>query len=471
MSPISRTTLLGFLLALLAPPASYLYTRLSVFGAFRTSLSQASMYTASGTDDPREIFTIPDIAQAEDLAFHEPSGLVVVAGQGEWRSRFKWWPPWAVFDDPSAAKEADGGVWVIDPKSWETTRLVLDGFEGPLVTHGIEVYSSPTDSSSLYIYVINHPPLLSSDKYPLPIADSRIEIFHLNLASSPLTATHLRSVKHPLITTPNDLVALGPGDLLVTNDHVNRQGWRRRLEDILTFSWISKTTIVRVRVDLDLDLHLDKVTGGGVQAEVVLSGLHNANGLHRGPNDTILLCDASGGVFTLLSQSFSQDTDTVALTAIDSTAMPTTLDNPTYFTTLHPSGGGEETVYVLAGLSNAIKLDEHAVDPEARVPSGVRFVRRKEGGEWEKKLILEDDGNWVSGASVAMILPIQESGSVGGRDTSYLEQRQDEGQIVFDESKPGSDKQGVGKPKDGWLLMTGPWSRGIGVIKVDLGGW
>ncbi|WWD22904.1 hypothetical protein CI109_107399 [Kwoniella shandongensis] len=437
-----RTTLFVALAALLIPPGWYMHHRLSLFGAFRQSFQTASSFVSSNSDD---IFRIEGIFQAEDLAYHESSGLVIVAGQGGWESRFRWWPAWAVFEDPSKAKDADGGLWVIDPKTWETTRLVLDGFDVPFVTHGLDIHFEPSNLSSIYIYVVNHPPLLDPNTHePLPISDSRVEIFHLDLSSSPLTATHLRSVKHPLVQTPNDVVALSRDEFLVTNDHENRQGLKRSLEDFLTFSPNSKTTIVRVRVDLD------DCNGGDVRAEVVLDGLHNANGLHRGPDGTILHCDASGAVFTIfsLTRSTADKDDTIKLTQLDSLAMPNTLDNPTYYV-----NSDSTPTYVLAGLLKGIKLDEYSRDPESKIPTGVWAVKKDQDGQWVKKHLVEDDGEWVSGASVGMIIPIEQKEDI----------REAGAQVVFE----GGDIK-EGRNKQGWLLVTGPYSRGIGVIKVDL---
>jgi len=97
------------LVALLAPiyPAYYLYDRLSFFGAFRGSLNTVSTYS-------NEYFTLP-IPQSEDIVLHSPSGLILAIGQGNIESRAGWFPGWANFDRPGGAKDADGGIWIIDP--------------------------------------------------------------------------------------------------------------------------------------------------------------------------------------------------------------------------------------------------------------------------------------------------------------------------------------------------------------------
>ena len=52
----------------------------------------------------------------------------------------------------------------------------------------------------------------------------------------------------------------------------------------------------------------------------------------------------------------------------------------------------------------------------------------------QKKLLIEDDGNWVSAAAVGIIIPIEPEG---------------------------------GK-KEGWLVVTGPFSLQVGVARVSL---
>lgn len=82
-----------------------LYDRAVVLGAFR---SPVAIFHNAGTGDLRFI----DGADCEDLHLHE-SGIFT-ACQGSHGSRAKWFPPLAVFDDPSAG--GDGELRVIDPK-------------------------------------------------------------------------------------------------------------------------------------------------------------------------------------------------------------------------------------------------------------------------------------------------------------------------------------------------------------------
>jgi hypothetical protein len=111
--------------------------------------------------------------------------------------------------------------------------LDLVGFKGPFVTHGIDITDDPSEPQGIYIHAINHAPALHpSSNRPEDLVSSRLEIFHHILGSN--TATHIRTVRHPLIRTPNDVYSVGPGDLLVTNDHKHRAGLWRTVEDLVS---------------------------------------------------------------------------------------------------------------------------------------------------------------------------------------------------------------------------------------------
>jgi hypothetical protein len=113
MHPITLLLLLSIPLY----PSIYLYQRLSFVGAFRkTFIPISAQYS------PDDYFTIP-IAQSEDLAYHEPSGLIFAVGQGNESARAGWWPAWANFDRPEDAAFQDGGIWIIDPKVSEPTSI------------------------------------------------------------------------------------------------------------------------------------------------------------------------------------------------------------------------------------------------------------------------------------------------------------------------------------------------------------
>jgi len=290
------------------------------------------------------------------------------------------------------------------------------GMKTPFVTHGIDIWYDPSEPYLVYLHAVNHIPHLI-DGVAQPHSDSRIEVFKIDLQVEKKVAHHLKSMNHHLVYTPNDIYSLGPFDLLVTNDHVNTRGHMRTAEDLLTTSWTSRTNIVRLHDD---------------GAEVVAEGLHNANGLGHGPNGSIILGDAAGGDLTI----FKLDPIGRKLVKQDYLALGIQLDNPTFYVDPYPGSGSDASGYVLGGLLSGIHLDKTCRDPYAKVPSSVWIIRRnEETGKLQKKRILEDDGGWVSGASVGTIIPI----------------------------KP----DGKGK-KEAWLVATGPFSLQMGVVKISL---
>lgn len=284
---------------------------------------------------------------------------------------------------------------------------------GPFVTHGIDIWYDHSEPNLVYLHAVNHIPVLV-DKIAQPYSDSRIEVFQIDLSAEKKVAKHLKSLNHPLVEMPNDIYSLGPFDLLVTNDHVNTRGHSRLVEDLFTFKWSSNTNIVRLNED---------------GAEVVAIGLHNANGLGHGPNGTVVLGDAAGGDLTIFELSAGN------LVKTDYFGLNIQLDNPTYYTDPY-AGQSDASGYVIGGLLGGIHLDKTCRDPSAHVPSSVWIVRRDMGGKLQRKLLIEDDGKWVSGASVGLIIPIE---PIAGK-------------------------------KEGWLVVTGPFALQMGVAKISLDG-
>lgn len=90
------------------------------------------------------------------------------------------------------------------------------------------------DEKTSRLYVINH------SRH----SGSVIEIFQLSLANH--SATHVQTLSHPLLHTPNSMEILDNGNLLVTNDHFLRAAVSPALSKIETFSGIPGGTVVSI---------------------------------------------------------------------------------------------------------------------------------------------------------------------------------------------------------------------------------
>lgn len=429
---------------------------------------------------------------------------------------------------------------MIDPATFTSKRLELEGWNDkggdtavPFVTHGIDVIDDPEDGGAVYIYAVNHLPnpdyyqyynnghapnskaKTTSQATEAPAdnagakdasgptaphkAASQIEVFHHHLQSS--TARYVRSIAHPLIRTPNDLLALAPDEVLVTNDHHYREGGIRTLEDLGWKRVCGWTDVIRVKVDLSARSHegdqghgnghegkqeSDRSESGmgtagddaigasrweavhrriksaqrGVEAEVVLTGLHNNNGLGRGPlNDpkTFFVVDAAGGRAYRARLGDSDDGSPVKI--VDEAHLPNSLDNPSWFTdplassSASTGGGGVRDLsgLILPGLLTAAKTTG---DLEQAGPSSVWMLIPPSGDLgidgtmmdiWERRLLFSDDGGLLKTASGAVLL--SETDIAGG-----------------------SSKDGAEEGRYGWLFVTGFVSEAMLAVKVDLRG-
>ncbi|XP_070767600.1 serum paraoxonase/arylesterase 2-like isoform X1 [Enoplosus armatus] len=71
--------------------------------------------------------------------------------------------------------------------------------------HGISVYTDPSDDT-IYLFVVNHPEL-----------KSQVELFRF--VEDDLSLVHLKTIKHELLHSVNDIVAVGVDSFYATNDH------------------------------------------------------------------------------------------------------------------------------------------------------------------------------------------------------------------------------------------------------------
>ncbi|KAK3816605.1 MAG: Arylesterase-domain-containing protein [Benniella sp.] len=158
----------------------------------------------------------------EDIHIHHPWGLAfTTCGHAE--SRKGWYPP--IGNNNASAENAFKDKFVL--YSLELNKfdvMELTGFpEGEdRVFHGLDIYElSPME---LIIFAVNH-----------RRTGSVIEVLQYNLGH--MTVQYKETIKHELIHTPNDIVALGPRSFYVSNDHHHHSGIQRAIEENLRFPW------------------------------------------------------------------------------------------------------------------------------------------------------------------------------------------------------------------------------------------
>lgn len=430
----------ALLLAFFAILAAALYgpvkQRLLVFGLTRPK-------SPSNRHGAQPLRFIDDTAHCEDLHHHLPSNSLFAVCENDERRRYSWFPGIATLNASGFHRYSPGGITVIDVASFASRRLELAGFSGPFATHGIDLFSPQDDPETVYIFAINHLPNPDYwDVQPSPTSSthkvrSQVELFHHRIGTT--KARHLRSIQHPLIKTPNDIYATSPTSFYVTNDHYYREGALRGLEDLLTLQTAPWSDIVHIDVTSSAVRSPDE----GVSALVALQELHNNNGLghttSQRPQD-VITTDATGGLVTRLRRT-TDPSAPKTLVVQEHVQMQTTLDNPSFFEDLYATPDNNATGLILAGMARAIDIGSAAKDPKFPMPVAVWHLLYNGNEEnmtsrSDPRLIFQDNGLSVHTASAAVLVGI--------------------------DPKVNDDK------KQGWLFVTGFFTRSIAVAKIDL---
>ena len=99
-----------------------------------------------------------------------------------------------------------GTILAVDTTTGEPTDITISGLPTNFRPHGLAIFENGTRSTLLAI----------SHRGELDMPHS-VEVFDYSTADSRLE--HIRTLSSPLLSSPNDLIALGFNDLLVSNDH------------------------------------------------------------------------------------------------------------------------------------------------------------------------------------------------------------------------------------------------------------
>ncbi|KAJ5489528.1 hypothetical protein N7539_004418 [Penicillium diatomitis] len=300
------------------------------------------------------------------------------------------------------------------------TRLTSRNFKGPFNTHGIDIYTPPEDPSSIYIVAVNHlpnPAFYASATRPnpaqIPQARSRLEIFHHKLGST--EATHLRSIWHPLIRTPNDVYFHTLHEIYVTNDHFYRDGVMRLIED-LAYGKTAPTDLIHLKITDPFTQTLksggDVDDTAGVVGTLANKGIHNNNGLGHGKTPSEIMIGRHR------HRPASPGRSRPA--AIQ---LPCTLDNPSYFADPYVAKTGRDASgYVLASLAQAIAFPNglDLVMVMLVQPRGDTNSKDKSKDHWTQKVIFQDDGHILRTASTAVLVAIDPDMNKGKKQANLF---------------------------------------------------
>jgi arylesterase/paraoxonase len=171
-----------------------------------------------------------------------------------------------------------------DPQLINLTR----DFQGSFHPHGISLYS---EAGYTRLFVVNH----------RPGADG-IEIFDVRNAQ----LYHLRTIEGELLTSPNDVLAVGADRFYVTNDHGSTTSLGQTLQDYLR---LPKSNVV----------YFD-----GSRFSVAAGGIRYANGINRSSDGHAVYVASTTG---LRIRVYRRDHTTGALTFDRDLKVRTGVDN------------------------------------------------------------------------------------------------------------------------------------------------
>ncbi|KAF7782217.1 hypothetical protein Agabi119p4_1593 [Agaricus bisporus var. burnettii] len=314
---------------------------------------------------------VPALKACEDMVFHEPSGLLYLACS-EPQRRIQWLPAVNRLNTAGASKDS---FVVYNPETSQITKLELSGLDDNLgfSSHGIDIVTSASNSSELFVFLVNHRPQSDAEKRG---ADSVVEIFKHRIDTDKLE--HIETLSNPLVSTPNDIIGSDDGkSFFVTNDHGQKVGLARHLD----VPFARKTTSV-------VYCHVNE------GCKYAIQGMTGNNGIARAPNGTYYVGSTSVGLTVLERQT----DNTLVVTDIIKTDRG--MDNL--------SIDSEGHVWAASFPKILITVGKHFEDPSVPAPSSaLRFSINTGpnafyGEKYKVDKAFEDDGHIASGITTVV---------------------------------------------------------------------
>ncbi len=311
-------------------------------------LSPAGMFKTitSHFEGSESKITLP-IAGPEDITIDQQTGLTFISVDDRRANR-------------NSPNSIGGGILLMNLT--DSTRH-LRNITPPLNDfhpHGISLWREP--DGRMFLFAVNHIENYSNHK---------VERFQWRNDS----LVHLESIQDAaLMTSPNDVTAVGERTFYVTNDHgYSRAGFGRTLEDYLqrAISYVN---------------YYD-----GKSFRKVASDIAYANGInHSLDNSKIFVASTTGRKVYVYDRSLS----TGELTFNQTINTQTGVDN----IELDATGS-----LWIGCHPKMLKFVAHATDPSKFSPSQVIKLSVNSSGEYEQTEIFLNDGSTYSGSSVAAV--------------------------------------------------------------------
>ncbi len=257
-----------------------------------------------------------------------------------------------------AGHPVPGGVWSYDLANPNAQLVNLTPqADANFQPHGLSLYRAPDGKKTLF--VINHGNNTQA-----------VEIYDL----TPGSLSHRRTVTGAELISPNDLVGVGSDQFFVTNDHANREGLQRNLEDYL-------------RLKLTTVAYFD-----GSKFYPALTNIGGSNGINATPNGNTLYLSAGSEQKVYV---YDRNLATGQISQRAAVDVPGYADN----IELLPDGS------LLVGVhSKILDLLQNMSDPTHPSPSHIVRLTPDGHGSYTVTSVYVNLGQEISGASVGAAL-------------------------------------------------------------------
>ena len=311
-----------------------------VYLVVNTLYDAGSFKTIENHSDLKNISIYTGIAGPEDFDVDPDSGWLFISNTDRWNVA-------------KGNKTNDGiSLWKLNQEA--APYLLTTTFKGEFHPHGISYLKK---GKTNYLFVINHNKNGSS-----------VELFRFKND----TLFHLVTFKDELMCCPNDLVAVDVDKFYVSNDHANKKGFKRKMEDYL-------------RQAKSYLLYFD-----GKSFSKVYDKLKYANGVMVSQDGkTLYLTETIGSKISVLDR----DIKTGKLQLRFTKNLKTGLDNITM------DANGDLWVAAHPKLFDFVG---HVKDSEHLSPSQVLKISPNGTDDLEVSEVYLNDGSQISGSSVAL---------------------------------------------------------------------
>ncbi len=286
---------------------------------------------------------IGGVAGAEDITIHPQTGVAFISSNDR-RALL-------------AGEQTQGAIYAYDLMSENPEpKNLTSTFDQELHPHGISLYLGETGAASLF--VVNHRP-----------DGEHIEIFDYRDS----TLVHRESIRGELMTSPNDVVAVGPRSFYVTNDHGNVSALGRTAEEYLQ--------LARSYV-----LYYD-----GQNFKKAAEGISYANGINVSHDGKTVYVAACVG---LKINVYDRDVVSGALQLAKEIPLGTGVDN------IELDADGNLWV---AAHPQLLTFTRHAKEASKLSPSEVLKISFTPNGDYKIDQIYLNNGDEISGSSAGAV--------------------------------------------------------------------